>query len=91
MVRLGQPGGRRYEPTWKTYAHNSATEIFADAKIEGLARLPDRGYRGPNAPPTHRFWLFIPDQRRRVAGHRKREPIRRRDDGDETLAEIRRG
>jgi IS30 family transposase len=39
----------------------------------------------------HRFWLFIPDQRRRVVSHRKREPIRRRDDGDETLAEIGRG
>jgi hypothetical protein len=53
--------------------------------------VPDRRYRGHNAPLTHRFWLFIPDQCRRVTSHRKREPIRRSDHGDETLAEIGRG
>ena len=28
--------------------------------------VPDRGYRGHNAPPTHPFWVFIPHRRRRV-------------------------
>ena len=37
----------------------------------------DRGYRGHNAPPDHRFKVYISGQKRRVTEHIKRE-LRRR-------------
>ena len=37
----------------------------------------DRGYRGHNAPPEHRFKVYISGQKRRVTEHIKRE-LRRR-------------
>ncbi len=43
-----------------------------------LARIvADRGYRGHNAPPDHRFKVYISGQKRRVTEHIKRE-LRRR-------------
>jgi IS5 family transposase len=45
------------------------------ANIERL--VADRGYRGHNAPPTHRFKVFISGQKRRVTETIKRE-LRRR-------------
>jgi IS5 family transposase len=43
-----------------------------------IARVvADRGYRGHNAPPTHKFRMFISGQRRRVTEAIKRE-LRRR-------------
>ncbi len=43
-----------------------------------IARVvADRGYRGHNAPPTHKFRVFISGQRRRVTETIKRE-LRRR-------------
>ena len=43
-----------------------------------LARIvADRGYRGHNAPPDHKFKLYISGQRRRVTETVKRE-LRRR-------------
>jgi IS5 family transposase len=43
-----------------------------------IARVvADRGYRGHNAPPTHKFRAFISGQRRRVTEAIKRE-LRRR-------------
>ncbi len=43
-----------------------------------IARVvADRGYRGHNAPPTHKFRVFISGQRRRVTEAIKRE-LRRR-------------
>jgi len=37
----------------------------------------DRGYRGHNAPPEHRFKVYIPGQKRRVTETMKRELKRR--------------
>jgi IS5 family transposase len=45
------------------------------ANIERI--VADRGYRGHNAPPTHRFKVFISGQKRRVTETIKRE-LRRR-------------
>jgi IS5 family transposase len=43
-----------------------------------LSRIvADRGYRGHNAPPNHRFKVYISGQKRRVTEHIKRE-LRRR-------------
>ena len=43
-----------------------------------LARIvADRGYRGHNAPPDHKFKVYISGQRRRVTKTIKRE-LRRR-------------
>jgi IS5 family transposase len=43
-----------------------------------LSRIvADRGYRGHNAPPDHRFKVYISGQKRRVTEHIKRE-LRRR-------------
>lgn len=43
-----------------------------------IARVvADRGYRGHNAPPTHKFRVFVSGQRRRVTKAIKRE-LRRR-------------
>ena len=39
--------------------------------------LADRGYRGHNAPPDHRFKVYISGQKRRLTEHIKRE-LRRR-------------
>jgi IS5 family transposase len=39
--------------------------------------VADRGYRGHNAPPTHKFRVFISGQRRRVSEAIKRELGRR--------------
>src|ERR1700756_4360479 len=39
--------------------------------------VADRGYRGHNAPPDHRFKVYISGQKRRVTEHIKRE-LRRR-------------
>lgn len=39
--------------------------------------VADRGYRGHNAPPTHRFKVFISGQKRRVTKSIKRELKRR--------------
>jgi IS5 family transposase len=45
------------------------------ANIERI--VADRGYRGHNAPPTHRFRVFISGQKRRLTENIKRE-LRRR-------------
>ncbi len=39
--------------------------------------VADRGYRGHNAPPEHRFKVYISGQRRRVTEAIKREMRRR--------------
>ena len=39
--------------------------------------VADRGYRGHNAPPTHKFRVFISGQKRRVTKAIKRELKRR--------------
>ena len=36
--------------------------------------VADRGYRGHNAPPDHKFRVYISGQRRRVTEAIKREP-----------------
>jgi transposase, IS5 family len=60
--------------------HTLATVIpEIEAQIgASLARIvADRGYRGHNAPPDHRFKVYISGQRRRVTEAIKRE-LRRR-------------
>jgi transposase, IS5 family len=60
--------------------HTLAAVIPAiEASTGGTIRriLADRGYRGHNAPPTHRFRVFIQGQKRRVTDAIKRE-LRRR-------------
>ena len=52
-------------------------EIEAQIGVSLARIIADRGYRGHNAPPDHRFKVYISGQRRRVTEHIKRE-LRRR-------------
>jgi IS5 family transposase len=52
-------------------------EIEAQIGVSLSRIIADRGYRGHNAPPDHRFKVYISGQRRRVTEHIKRE-LRRR-------------
>ena len=52
-------------------------EIEAQIGANLTRILADRGYRGHNAPPDHRFKVYISGQRRRVTETIKRE-LRRR-------------
>ncbi len=54
-------------------------ERFGAAYSDGIGpvAVADRGYRGHNAPPDHRFKVYISGQKRRVTEHIKRE-LRRR-------------
>ena len=52
-------------------------EIEAQIGVNLSRVIADRGYRGHNAPPDHRFKVYISGQRRRVTEHIKRE-LRRR-------------
>src|SRR5580692_10889025 len=52
-------------------------EIEAQIGVSLARIVADRGYRGHNAPPDHRFKVYISGQRRRVTEHIKRE-LRRR-------------
>jgi transposase, IS5 family len=60
--------------------HTLATvipEIEAQIGVSLSRIVADRGYRGHNAPPDHRFKVYISGQKRRVTDHIKRE-LRRR-------------
>jgi IS5 family transposase len=60
--------------------HTLAAVILDMARLSGAALdriIVDRGYRGHNAPPTHRFKVYISGQKRRVTKSIKRE-LRRR-------------
>jgi transposase, IS5 family len=52
-------------------------EIEAQIGVSLSRIIADRGYRGHNAPPDHRFKVYISGQKRRVTEHIKRE-LRRR-------------
>jgi len=52
-------------------------EIEAQIGVSLARIIADRGYRGHNAPPDHRFKVYISGQKRRVTEHIKRE-LRRR-------------
>ena len=52
-------------------------EIEAQVGASLTRIVADRGYRGHNAPPDHRFKVYISGQKRRVTEHIKRE-LRRR-------------
>jgi transposase, IS5 family len=52
-------------------------EIEAQIGVNLTRVIADRGYRGHNAPPDHRFKVYISGQKRRVTEHIKRE-LRRR-------------
>ena len=52
-------------------------EIEAQIGASLTRIVADRGYRGHNAPPDHRFKVYISGQKRRVTEHIKRE-LRRR-------------
>jgi IS5 family transposase len=52
-------------------------EIEAQIGVNLTRIVADRGYRGHNAPPDHRFKVYISGQKRRVTEHIKRE-LRRR-------------
>ena len=52
-------------------------EIEAQIGVNLSRVIADRGYRGHNAPPDHRFKVYISGQKRRVTEHIKRE-LRRR-------------
>src|SRR5277367_6529946 len=68
-----QPGNPYDGHTLATVIPEIETQIGAN-----LARIvADRGYRGHNAPPDHRFKVYISGQKRRVTEHIKRE-LRRR-------------
>ena len=56
--------------------HTLAAVIPDEAQIGvNLTRIvADRGYRGHNAPPDHKFRVYISGQRRRVTEAIKREP-----------------
>ena len=60
--------------------HTLATvipEIEAQIGVNLARIVADRGYRGHNAPPDHKFKVYISAQRRRVTETIKRE-LRRR-------------
>ena len=58
--------------------HTLATVIPEIELGASLARIvADRGYHGHNAPPDHKFKVYISGQRRRVTETIKREPRRR--------------
>jgi IS5 family transposase len=60
--------------------HTLATvipEIEAQIGVSLARIIADRGYRGHNAPPDHRFKVYISGQKHRVTEHIKRE-LRRR-------------
>jgi transposase, IS5 family len=60
--------------------HTLATvipEIETQIGVNLSRIIADRGYRGHNAPPDHRFKVYISGQKRRVTEHIKRE-LRRR-------------
>jgi transposase, IS5 family len=68
-----QPGNPYDGHTFATVIPEIETQIGAS-----LARIvADRGYRGHNAPPGHKFRVYISGQRRRVTETIKRE-LRRR-------------
>jgi len=52
-------------------------EIEAQIGVSLARIVADRGYRGHNAPPDHRFKVYTSGQKRRVTEHIKRE-LRRR-------------
>jgi IS5 family transposase len=52
-------------------------EIEAQIGVSLARVVADRGYRGHNAPPDHRFKVYISGQKRRVTEHIKRELPRR--------------
>ena len=52
-------------------------EIEAQIGVSLARIIADRGYRGHNAPPDHRFKVYISGQKRRVTDQIKRE-LRRR-------------
>jgi transposase, IS5 family len=52
-------------------------EVEAQVGASLTRIVADRGYRGHNAPPDHRFKVYISGQKRRVTEHIKRE-LRRR-------------
>jgi IS5 family transposase len=52
-------------------------EIEAQIGVNLARIIADRGYRGHNAPPDHKFRVYISGQRRRVTETIKRE-LRRR-------------
>ena len=67
------PGNPYDGHTLKTVIPETETQIGAN-----LSRIVvDRGYRGHNAPPDHKFKVYISGQRRRVTETIKRE-LRRR-------------
>ena len=67
------PGNPYDSHTLKTVIPEIETQIGAN-----LSRIvADRGYRGHNAPPDHKFKVYISGQRRRVTETIKRE-LRRR-------------
>ena len=59
-----------------THRHRDPEDRDADRR-EPARIVADRGYRGHNAPPDHKFKLYISGQRRRVTETVKRE-LRRR-------------
>ena len=67
------PGNPYDGHTLATVIPEIETQIGAN-----LARIvADRGYRGHNAPPDHKFKVYISGQRRRVTETIKRELLRR--------------
>jgi IS5 family transposase len=56
---------------------SSIPEIEAQIGVSLARIVADRGYRGHNVPPDHRFKVYISGQKRRVTEHIKRE-LRRR-------------
>ena len=54
-----------------------APEIEAQIGVNLSRIVADRGYRGHNAPPEHKFKVYISGQRRGVADAIKRDPRRR--------------